>query len=68
MSTNCLAVSKSTILAPKAIIWALLCSLIRAAVFVSEHTPALMPFTLLQAIEMPTPVPQMAIPFHIHRS
>ena len=51
-STIAFAVSLPTILAPKAIIFALLCSFTRRAVTGSEHTAARTPFTLFAAVEL----------------
>lgn len=42
--------------------FALLCCFTRRAVAVSEHTAALIPFTLFAEIEIPTPVPHISIP------
>ena len=49
-------------LEPKAITFALLCNLEYLALYVSEQIHARIPFTLLHAIPIPTPVPQIAIP------
>ena len=62
VSTMSLASSVETILAPKQMILASLCSLVSLAEVASEQQQALMPLCLLQAMEMPTPVPQMAMP------
>ena len=52
-----------TILSPKHKTLALLCSLENFADVVSEHTTALIPFTLFAVILTPMPVPQISIPF-----
>ena len=57
-----LASSVETTLSPKQMILASLCSLVSLAEVASEQQQALIPLCLLQAMEMPTPVPQMAIP------
>ena len=49
-------------LAPKQRTFALLCFLVILAEKLSLQRPARIPFTLLQAIEIPIPVPQIAIP------
>ena len=61
-STILYAVSIEIILSPILTILASLCSLIRCAVFSSEHAAVLIPLTLLHAIDIPAPVPQIAIP------
>ena len=55
-----LASSVETILAPKQMMLASLCSLVSLAEVASEQQQALMPLCLLQAMEMPTLEPVLA--------